>query len=435
MRPIRWLTLTNKYISIKEAASSRFFKNVISNYLSVIWIGGLSLGLVPFYLKHLGSGQWGVAAICVSAQSFFMMLDAGLSQLMPRDIARAEGSPERLNSTFLIYRRTYNSIAIIGFVVGQASTEWIIRNWINGGNGVPENTELALRLMFTQFLFQFSNNVNIGYWNGTQQQAHANLRQMAFVTCKHVMAVISVLIFPLNVLSYAASFSLIAMIEYYSNRSAISRKLPIQETSQITLDSVLLIYKEAGYIMVGVLVGILALQLDRIVLSRVLTVEIFGIYIIVLNLALAFLQLQYPIMRALLPKMTVANDSSIPKILLSAVLFLCVAPCFFAAAIAPWILDAWVGSADVTEMGSDALRLILISVGINGIYQLIYQKMLIVKSGRYIVGVNLAVLIVVCFVLLYLPLEIGATPFLGGVAWLAGALVQLIFGLIWLRSQ
>ncbi len=354
---------------------------------------------------------------------------------MPRDIARAEGSPERLNSTFLIYRRTYNSIAIIGFLVGQASTEWIIRNWINGGNGVPENTELALRLMFTQFLFQFSNNVNMGYWNGTQQQAYANLRQMTFVTCKHGMAVISVLIFPLNVLSYAASFSLIAMIEYYLNRSAITRKLPTQERSQITLDSVLLIYKEAGYIIVGVLIGILALQLDRIVLSRVLTVEIFGIYVIVLNLALAFLQLQYPIMRALLPKMTVANDSSIPKILLSAVLFLCVVPCFIAAAIAPWILDTWVGSADVTEMGSDALRLILISVGINGIYQLIYQKMLIVKSGRYIMGVNLAVLIVVCFVLLYLPLEIGATPFLGGVAWLASAIVQLTFGLIWLRLR
>lgn len=427
--------MISKYINIKEIASRRFFKNVVTNYFSVIWIGGLSLGLVPFYLKNLGSDQWGVAAICIAAQSFFMMLDAGLSQLMPRDIARAGGNPEILNSTFAIYRRTYNSIAIIGFIAGQISTEWIIRNWINGGNGVPENTEFALRLMFTQFLFQFSNNINIGYWNGMQQQSYANLRQTVFVTCKHLMAVASVLIFPSNVLSYAASFTLVAIIEYYSNRCAIARKLPILKINKISLESVLLIYKDAGYVMAGVLVGILTLQLDRVVLSRALTVEIFGIYVIVLNMALAFLQLQYPIMRALMPKMAVAKDSSISKIVLFVVLFLCVAPCFVAAAIAPWILDVWVDNVEVTELGGDALRLILISVGINGIYQLIYQKMLIMGSGRYIVGVNLASLAVVSVVLLYLPLKIGTTPFLGGVAWLAGAIVQLIFGLLWLRLR
>jgi len=395
----------------------------------------LSLGLVPFYLKNLGSDQWGVAAICVAAQSFFMMLDAGLSQLMPRDIARADGNPELLNSTFAIYRRTYNSIAIIGFIAGQVSTGWIIRNWINDGNGVPQNTELALRLTFTQFLFQFSNNINIGYWNGMQQQVYANLRQTAFVTCKHLMAVTAVLIFPSNALSYAASFALIAIVEYYLNRSAIVQKLPILRANKISLESVLLIYKDAGYVMVGVLVGILTLQLDRVVLSRALTVEIFGVYVIVLNLALAFLQLQYPIMRALMPKMATEKDSTIPPILLVTVLFLCVAPCFVAAAIAPWILDFWVGNVEVTEFGGDALRLILISVGINGIYQLIYQKMLIMKSGRYIVGVNLTALAVVSFVLLYLPLKIGATPLLGGVAWLASAIVQLIFGLLWLRLR
>ena len=354
---------------------------------------------------------------------------------MPRDIARAAGKPEILNSTFAIYQRTYNSIALIGFIAGQISTGWIIRNWINGGNGVPENTELALRLMFTQFLFQFSNNINIGYWNGMQQQSYANLRQTAFVTCKHLMAVTAVLIFPSNVLSYAASFALVAIVEYYLNRSAVARKLPIIRINKISWESVLLIYKDVGYVMVGVLVGILTLQLDRVILSRALTVEIFGIYVIVLNMALAFLQLQYPIMRALMPKMAATKDSSISTPVLFVVLLLSVVPCFVAAAIAPLILDFWMDNVEVTAMGGDALRLILISVGINGIYQLIYQKMLIMGTGRYIVGVNVAALAVVLIVLLYLPVKIGATPLLGGVAWLASAIVQLVFGLLWLRLR
>lgn len=41
-----------------------------------------------FYLKLLGKEQWGMVAACLSLQGILLLLDAGMSQVMPRDFAQ-----------------------------------------------------------------------------------------------------------------------------------------------------------------------------------------------------------------------------------------------------------------------------------------------------------------------------------------------------------
>ena len=95
----------------------------------------------------------------------------------------------------------------------------------------------------------------------------------------------------------------------------------------------------------------------------------------------------------------------------------------------PWLLNAWTGDSQIAAEGSLPLRLILGAVAVNAMYQLIYQRILSRGHWRLVVLINLAMLAVVTPVALVAAPTYGIAA--GGMAWAAGALVQLGRGLIW----
>lgn len=420
--------------SLRRATGSQLGQNVISNYLAVVWMGGLSLLLVPFYLKHLGPQQWGIVAVCMTMQGLWGLLDAGLSQIMPRDVARARGEPAVEARVYHVFARAYWGLGLIGFILGQMAVTWLAGHWFNQGQGLEGRADIALRLMLVQFLFQFANNASIGFWQGREQQKRLNLRQCAFGTLKHAGAFSLVAWWRADALGYLLPFVLMAAIEWVFNRRAVLRELGGRVRVQLTLVDFQGLAREAGLLVLGVLIGMLVSQVDRLVLSRSVDLGSFGRYVIVANLGLAFLQLQYPLMRAYFPRIVREDDrgqmTSFWRLGFS-LLVLCVLPCGIVALLAPPILQVWLGDATMVAQGVLPLRLILLAVALNAIYHLVYQRMLARGEGRRVVMIN------VFSLLLVLPLTILAARRLGivagGLAWLGTSMVQLSLGLWWLR--
>jgi hypothetical protein len=286
----------------KRASSSQLFQNVFSNYASVVWMGLLSLGLIPVYLRVLGPEQWGIVAICMAIQGFMGLLDAGLGQIMPRDMALASADKARQAHVFALFSRSYMMLGLIGFVVGQLAVPYLIAHWFNNGQGLAEGTEWVLRLVIAQFFFQFSNNAHAGYWNGLQEQKTANLRLCFFGTLKHMGALAMVSLWSPHALSYLLPFTVVAALEWWLNRRSVRQELGDAHGSPLVWHDFQTLAHNAGLLAAGVLVGMVVSQMDRIVLSRTLDAATYGSYVIVANLGLAFMQLQYPLMRAFFPR-------------------------------------------------------------------------------------------------------------------------------------
>jgi O-antigen/teichoic acid export membrane protein len=184
----------------------------------------------------------------------------------------------------------------------------------------------------------------------------------------------------------------------------------------------------------GVLVGMLVSQLDRVVLSRSLDAAAYGSYVVVANLGLAFMQLQYPLMRAFFPRAVLASaggavdGKSSSQVL--AVIVLCVAPCLLCIAFAPWVLHAWLGDTPVAAAGVSPLRLILAAVAVNSIYHLMYQQIVAAGQNQVVISINLMVLLVTAPVLFFIAPSMGAPA--GGIAWLLASVLQLGLGAGWL---
>ena len=421
---------------IQRIFASQIGQNIITNYLTVVWMGGLSLALIPLYLKRLGPDQWGVVAICMAIQGFLGLLDAGLGQIMPRDIARVAEDQGAVARVFRVFSCAYLGLGLIGLVLGQAAVPWLIARWFNQGQGVAGGTDLALRLVLVQFFFQFANNAHTGYWNGLQAQKLANFRQCTFGTAKHAGALALVYMWRADAIAYLIPFVLVSAIEWLSNLRAVRRGLGDFVSGGVSVGELRVLGREAGLLALGVLIGMLVSQIDRIVLSRSVDISSYGRYVIVANLGLAFMQLQYPLMRAFFPRIVRANASgsfsSQWQVGLS-VFLLCVLPCGLVVALAPWLLQFWLGDPQIVAEGTATLRLIIGAVAVNAVYNLIYQHMLAKGKGRLVLLINLISLALVIPMTVLAVQRYGIVA--GGLAWMLGAIVQLGFGVLWMSSN
>lgn len=414
---------------IHKLFASQFRQNIISNYLSVLWMGGLSLALIPIYLRLLGPSQWGLVAVCMSMQAFMSLLDMGFGQIMPRDIARVCDRPQETARTFIMFSRAYLGLGLIGLLFGQLAIPWVVDSWLHQGQVAVQGAALAFRLVLAQFLFQFANNAHIGYWNGLQAQRLANIRQCIFATAKHLAALTAIVAWDASATAYLLPFVFVSMVEYLANRRTVRREIAASSAPDPTFEDYKGLASQAGLLSIGVLVGMLVSQVDRIVLSRAVDIAAFGRYVIVANLGLAFMQLQYPLVRAYFPRIVRAeatsNVSSVRN-MAAGIFILCILPCALVGLFAPLLLDAWTRDFAVVRDGVAPMRFILAAVALNAAYQPIYQRILSRGSSHLILRINVVVLLVV------VPTAILATHGWGaagaGFTWLAGAVVQFSLG-------
>lgn len=399
-------------------------------------MGGLSILLIPFYLRWLGKDQWGVVAICMSLQAIFNLLDAGLAQIMPRDIARVAHETASRIKTYIVYRRTYLGLGVSGFLLGQVAVPWLVDYWFSGGKTFSAQDSWAFHLVMVQFLFQFSNNANIGYWNGMQMQVLANFRQCLFGLLKHIGALSLVYFWYADAIAYLIPFAIISALEYLLNRNVIAKSFGGMVHASINWRDYVRLRDEAGVLFFGVLIGMLASQMDRILLSKYVNVAEFGIYVIVANLGLAVMQLQHPLIRAFLPRITQDlpfDKKSSLKGLAWGLSFLCILPCLILALLSPWILQVWIGNPEVVLQGALPLSLFFFAVAFNAIYQIAYQQVLVSGSGGWVVKTNILILALIVPLILYTAPSLGILA--GGIYWFAMTFLQMILGFYWLYSR
>ncbi len=416
-----------------RAWSSTLIQNVVTNYAAVVWTTALSLVTIPVALRILGHNEWGIVAACVTLRGLLTLLDAGFSQIMPRDIAQVAGDIQAEARLFSAFSKIYWALGFCGFGLAQIGARYISAQWLNAPGADMHELEVAVRIIAIQFLFQFANGANVAFWNGIQRQKRANIRQCVFATARQFSAIGSLVFFGGHAIAYLLPSAAIASIECLTNRSAIRRDLGCARSNAHWKD-VLRVAREGGGLTIAVIVGIAVSQLDKVVLSKTLTLADYGAYVIVANLGIAFMQLQYPLMRAFFPivaRNEVEGRTTGSGRLTAAVFALCIAPCAVAAIFAHLGLRLWLHDERVAAIGTTPLRLILLAVCINALYNVIYQRMVAAGKSNVIVAANVGALCVSIVSWYVFGRKAGLIG--GGVIWVASSTAQLVVGYIWHR--
>lgn len=416
-------------------------KNAVSSFVSLFWLNALSVLAIPVYVKLLGTGSWGIVAACSSLQLLFTFIDLGFSQIVPRWVAREANSPSLLRQYIRVFQMVYGALAVTGFVVIQAAAWPLGHLWFNVPSDQAGTLVLCIRLIAFQLLFQFANNLYVGIWHGLQLQVQANLRTCLFGTLKHAVAILALVFVAANPVLYALMFAAVALAELATSVVATRRRgllASASDASTAPLET-RLFFREAAVLSIGIIVGLGVSQMDRIVLSRIVSVDSFGVYVVVFNLAMAFLALQAPLTRAYFPVLVQdvklhgrPNPATLKRLVVGNTL-VCILPALAVAACADKVLRLWVHNEHFVELGTLPLRLLLVATCFNVLYNCFYQVIVAQGSAHVVLKLNLACLAVgVATAAVFAG---RADLMVGGLIWIATTSTQLALGIAWYWSS
>lgn len=268
----------------------------------------MSLIFIPFYVKFMGIEAYGLIGIYVSILMLLSILDMGLSSTLSRELARLSVSPGSEQEARDLVRTLEIVYWGVGIVIGlglAALAPVIARYWLQA-QGIPVKTLVqTLTIMGIVIAFQWPTSLYDGGLMGLQRQPLLNGVRSVMATIQHGGAVLVLWFISPTVLAYFTWQIFVSLVQTFSLAYAVWKSLPV--TGRKSTFQNYLLHKNwrfaAGMMSISIVVTILT-QADKIILSKLLTLTLFGYYTLALNLANSITLLVNPVFSALFPKLS-----------------------------------------------------------------------------------------------------------------------------------
>lgn len=369
---------------------------IVGNY--AVFASSIIVGLVlvPLYVRLMGLENWGIVAWSTALSGVFTILDLGISQVMPRDIAQIEQKPEQLDALYRAYEALYLRLAASGVICILATLPFLLNSWFSTATASnPSGVLLPLSIGVLQAGLQLANMSCLGYFLGAGLQNLSNRRILLFLCAKHIVALGSLIVLGATPLNYLSSMCLVAAVELTANKLKVKHLLRGGTLQPIGKDTYTLreLVKKVKLVAAAVLIGLLVSQSDRLLMTGHLSAADFAQYALVASLGLALIQLQNPIVKAFLRRFALAAQDrnarhGLMKQFVTSVVLLYILPLCLVAAYANEILMLWIPRLS-SPAAAETLRLFCLAGVLNSIYQFFYQRSIAEHKIGNVLKVNL----------------------------------------------
>jgi O-antigen/teichoic acid export membrane protein len=400
-------------------------QNLIANYLGQAWSSLIGLVLIPVYIKYLGIDAYGLIGIFALMQAWLMLLDMGLAPTLNREMARFKAGAHSPQSICNLLRTLEILSCLIAFVIGvllYASSDWLSQNWLNSNNLSQEVIAQAICIMGLILALRFFEGIYRGTILGLQRQVLFNIVNAGLSTVRAIGAVLVLdLISPTiqyffiwQLLMSLMSVIVFAIIAW---RSLPKKNNPPRFSAE-SLNEIR--YFAAGMILTTIL-GTLLTQVDKVLLSKLINLELFGYYTLASTVAASLGLIISPVTQAFYPRLNelVVVDNSkelIQMYHLSAqlvtVLMLPLTLTFIFYGVD--LVYLWTGDRSLAAEVAPILSLLAAGAFFNGLMHVPYMLQLAFGWTSFAVRVNFIAVIVL------IPSILWVTPRYGvvGTAWI-----------------
>lgn len=415
-------------------------RNIFANYIGAAAMVAAPVIALPWYLSILGPKQFGLISFVTALQAFLGLLDSGISQVSMREFSvRMNGTREGRHSAATLlfgFERIYWLVASCAGIITLLFSGYISSHWLVLDAGSTALGLAAVCGAAVIFTAQFPGTLYRSFLAGTQAQVTLNVIAVTGLLLRHVGGVILLTIWP-KLSTYLVWQAGIAVMET-AVRHHFSWKILGIRRADVAWNSTDLsaIWPAVAKMSGAVILGALTAQMDKIILSRMLPIEQFGYYAIASTISQGVLNLIYPLVQAISPRMMQLSLEPMALRALNIKLARSIAIMVIAGAagfilLGEWVLGFWLRDAKTVAMVHPLLSILLIGSALNAFYHVGYFNWLANGQARRILLVN-AVSLVVCLVVIP-PLVtwqgmIGAT-----FGFLAMNAIGLVISLEWLR--
>jgi O-antigen/teichoic acid export membrane protein len=425
-------------------SAHRLSRNLAANVIGSVWTAGAQLLCAPLYLQLLGIEGYGLIGFYVMLRAALLVLDLGLATTVNRGFARMSVDTAQAQSMRDLARTLESGYWILGIILAVslgAMAQYIAADWVNVRGLPPHVVVRTLAIMGVLIGLQWPLGFYQGGLMGLQRQVQLNALKILDVTLSTAGAVL-VLRFVSNDISAFFEWQIcVAVLHLTLIRCTLWRALP-RGTRMPRIDVRLLgTLKSFAVGMSGISVfGLILGQMDKVVLSRLLSIEGFGYYVLADTLANGMYVFIAPVFGALYPRLTAdvaRGDFGGVRSLYhdgSQILAAFMAPLAAVLALCPVaVVIAWTGDAETARRVAPILSLLVTGTAINGIMQVPYALQLAFGWTR------IGFVIRVCLVVVFLPLLVLMANSYGGLGaayvWLLLNIVYFVVGILWTHRR
>lgn len=399
-------------------------KNVTANFLGQGWSALMNIAFVPLYIKYLGIEAYGLIGVFAILQTWLTLLDMGMTPTINREMARyTAGAHSAVSIRDLLF-----SLEVVCFVVSVTVwvivcflSDWLSENWLISGSLAKTEVSKAISIMGAVVALRFIESLYRGALLGLQKQVWLSFVVSLLATLRGVGAIlVLILVIPTIEMFFLwqGFVSIITILIFYY---MVHRDMPeINHAPKFSLIQLREIWKFASGMIAITFLSLLLMQVDKVILSAMLSLEMFGYYTLAGTVAAVLYQLSTPITQAYYPKLTqhvTKNDQEeliktyhqgaqlISLLVIPATLMLT----FFGDSI----LSIWTDNPLIVENVASLLLLLSIGTLLNVLMHIPY--MLILANGWVTFSIRQNIIAVIILV----PATLWLTPHYGavGAAW------------------
>ena len=320
-------------------------------------------------------------------QTILQVLDLGLSPTMNREMARYSVQPGKAMEAHDFARTLEVGYWLIGIALGVlicATAPLIATDWIKAGAISIRTVTRAVMIMAVLSVFQWPVSFYQGALMGLGRQLQFNCLKVAMVTLSQGGSVLVLWLFFTTITAFLTWQAIAAGINSLLMAFLLRSSLPIADKAgRFDLSNFRKIWRFAVGMSGITLIGLILTQLDKVVISKVLSLTVFGYYTLAWAAANGLLIFAGAIFNVIFPRISAqvaaGDENGIRQSYhrgsqLMAVLVLPMASVLSLFSFD--ILRLWTRSSEAAAMAAPILRVLAIGSALNALLYLPYALQL-----------------------------------------------------------
>lgn len=284
-----------------------FKQNVIANYASQLYAAAVGILIVPLYIRIMGAEAYGLVAFFALLQSFFLLLDVGLTPTVSREAARYRGGATSARELLQLIRALEGMFWLFGVAAAFMIWLWaddIAQRWLQAMQLTTNEVRHAIEIMGAIAGLRWISGLYRGVITGFERLAWLAAFNSAMATCRFLV-VLPLLMFVSATPQAFFTFQLvIALVEVMALVGMAHRLLPSSHGRVAWQWAPL--QRTLGFsstLAVTSLIWLATTQLDKLLLSKLLPLAEFGYFSMAVLVASGVTIISSPISSAILPRL------------------------------------------------------------------------------------------------------------------------------------
>lgn len=281
-------------------------RNVAANFLASGWAALMGLAFVPLYVRYLGIESYALIGFFATLQVWLALLDLGFNATINREMARFSAgsqSAQQVRDLLRSMEVICTVVALLLAVLVAAGARPIGTHWLNAQALPLETVVGAIALMglviASQWLGTFYRSGLLGLqrqlWLSGTAAVAATVRALGSVA---VLAYVSPTLTAFFLFQAAVSTA-----EAIAGRWYLLRALPrAPAASRFDASALRRVWRFAAALSMGAVLATLLTQLDKVLLARLLPLDQFGYFMLMVTVAGALSILTVPVHNIAYPR-------------------------------------------------------------------------------------------------------------------------------------